>query len=181
MAEKKKKVPEIEQGEEPEKLEPPEEHEGLESSPAPELISGERKIKDLEDRVLRLQAEMDNLRKRSEKESARIRDTAGSDVMLELLPVLDEFSIAIKHGSKEGGESDFFKGMKMVYDKLVLTLQKAGLEEMECSGGNFDPYKHDAIRQEKGEDGKILDVIEKGYYFRGNILRHAKVIVGKKD
>lgn len=177
MTEKKKpqikveKKIELNASEEAEKLQP--------ASPTPELPSSDERIKELEDRVLRLQAEMENIKKRSEKENLRVRESAGSDVMLSLLTFLDEFSIAMQHAEKSG-EKEFKDGMKMVYKKFSNSLQQMGLEEMKCEGEQFDPYKHDAVREEEGKEGKILEVVQKGYYLRGNILRHAKVIVGKK-
>ncbi len=168
---KVEKKTELEHAEEVEKLQP--------ASPPPELPSSDERIKELEDKVLRLQAEMENIKKRSEKENIRVRESAGSDVILTLLPVIDEFSIAMQHAEKST-DKEFRHGMGMVHDKLLGSLQQMGLQEMKCSGEQFDPYKHDAVREEEGKEGKILEVVQKGYYFRGNILRHAKVVVGKK-
>lgn len=70
------------------------------------------------------------------------------------------------------------KGVKMVYMNLMSTLGKQGLEEMDSLGKAFDPYYHDALKQEDGEEGKILEIVQKGYLFKGKVLRHAKVIVG---
>ena len=177
MTEKKKpqinveKKTELEHAEEAEKLQP--------ASPSPELPSSDERIKELEDRVLRLQAEMENIKKRSEKENLRIRESAGADFILSILSFIDEFSIAMQHAEKSS-EKEFKDGMKMIYKKFFGSLQQMGLEEMKCEGEQFDPYKHDAVREEEGKEGKILEVVQKGYYLRGNILRHAKVIVGKK-
>jgi len=131
-----------------------------------------QKIKELEDRLIRLQADFENHIKRSEKRNAETADLARADLILDLLPVLDQFELAIHH-KEDAGNEDFRKGVEMIYKNLAAALKKAGLE-------GFDPYFHEAIKIEDGEDGKILNVVQKGYIFKGKVLRHAKVIVGRK-
>jgi len=128
------------------------------------------KMKELEDRLLRLQAEFDNFRKRNAKEQDGLADRANAELLSKLLPVVDEMEIAVKHTKDDG--------VKMVYMNLMSTLGKQGLEEMDSLGKAFDPYYHDALKQEDGEEGKILEIVQKGYLFKGKVLRHAKVIVG---
>lgn len=149
----------------------------------------EVKQKELEERLMRLQAEFENFRKRSIKENEMVRETASSDLLAKLLPVVDEFGIAIEHIGKSHNpckeqdqkQKQIHDGMNMIYKKMMDIFSKEGLEEMKCLGQNFDPYKHDALRHAPGEDGKVIEVIQKGYMLRGKILRHAKVIVGNGE
>ena len=132
--------------------------------------NGDSKMKELEDRLLRLQAEFENFRKRNAKEQDGLADRANAELLSKLLPVVDEMEIAVKHTKDDG--------VKMVYMNLMSTLGKQGLEEMDTLGKSFDPYYHDALKQEDGDEGKILEIVQKGYLFKGKVLRHAKVIVG---
>jgi len=134
-------------------------------------VEGEdSKMKELEDKLLRLHAEFENFRKRNAKEQDGLAEKANAELLSKLLPVVDEMEIAVKHTDD--------KGVKMVYMNLMSTLGKQGLEEMDSLGKQFDPYYHDALKQEDGEEGKILEIVQKGYLFKGKVLRHAKVIVG---
>lgn len=127
-------------------------------------------MKELEARLLRLQAEFENFRKRNAKEQDGLADRANAELLSKLLPVVDEMKLAVEHSKDDG--------VKMVYMNLMSTLGKQGLEEMDSLGKQFDPYYHDALKQENGEEGKILEIVQKGYLFKGKVLRHAKVIVG---
>jgi len=128
------------------------------------------KIKEVEDRLLRLQAEFENFRKRNSKEQEMLADNSNAELLSKLLPVVDELELAVEHSKDDG--------VKMVYMNLLSTLGKQGLEEMDTLGKAFDPYYHDALKQEDGDEGKILEIVQKGYLFKGKVLRHAKVIVG---
>jgi len=134
------------------------------------IESEDSKMKELEDKLLRLHAEFENFRKRNAKEQDGLAERANAELLSKLLPVVDEMEIAVKHTDD--------KGVKMVYMNLMSTLGKQGLEEMDSLGKQFDPYYHDALKQEDGEEGKILEIVQKGYLFKGKVLRHAKVIVG---
>jgi molecular chaperone GrpE len=109
-----------------------------------------------------------------------IKEKANADAMLKLLSVVDEFDGAIAHIDK-ASPKEFKHGIELIYAKLLDMLKKEGVHEMKTKGENFDPFKHDAIRQAEGDDGKVVEVIQKGYYINGKILRHAKVVVGKKE
>ncbi len=137
-----------------------------------------QKIKELEERLMRLQAEFENYQKRAARENEMVRQNASADVILKLLPVVDEFDIAMSHVDK-ASHKDFKQGMEMIYSKLLDLLKKEGVEPSDALGERFDPYRHDAIRQGEGEAGKIVEVIQKGYSYKGKILRHAKVVVGR--
>jgi len=142
-----------------------------------EQASSDR-VKDLEDKLLRLAADFDNYKKRSVKENDMMKEGAVGETLRKLLPIVDDFEIAISHmqGIKD---KEFKHGMELIYAKLLDLLKREGVEEMKALGEKFDPYRHEAIRYEKGEEEKIMEVVQKGYMFRGKVLRFAKVIVGK--
>lgn len=144
----------------------------------------ESEIQELRDKYLRLFAEFDNFKKRSLKEKIEMSKMAGQEVIQALLPVLDDFDRARKVALSAETQDSFSEGVDLVYQKLYSTLQQQGLKEMDMSSGEFDPELHDAIAdievQDPAQKGKIIDTIEKGYFLNDKIIRHAKVIVGKR-
>lgn len=142
------------------------------------MLPDPNRVKELEERLLRLQAEFENYKKRAARENEMLREKAYGDAMLRLLPIMDDFDMAIAHMDKSA-HKDFRHGIELIYAKLLEMLKKEGVEEMKCLGGSFDPYRHDALRASEGDEGKITEVIQKGYVFRGRVLRHAKVAVGR--
>jgi molecular chaperone GrpE len=143
-------------------------------------LEGPKKVAELEDRMLRLRADFENYKKRAEKENSVLKQSSKADMLNKLLPIVDEFEIAFSH-MDSAGDKEFKKGMELIYSKLSDLLKKEGVEEMKSMGETFDPYKHDAIRQGEGEEGKIVETVQKGYLLNGNVLRHAKVVVGKGE
>jgi molecular chaperone GrpE len=97
-------------------------------------------------------------------------------MLASLLPIVDEFGIAVSHETKD---AEFKQGMEMIYSKLLGLFKEKGVEEMKAIGKDFDPYMHEAVRQAEGEEGKVLEVVQKGYMFKGKVLRQAKGLVGK--
>lgn len=143
----------------------------------------ELKVKhtELNDKHLRLFSEFDNFRKRSYKERIEFTKTASADVILQLLPVLDDFERAIKSVEDETKDS-MIEGMNLIYNKLKSTLNSKGLEAMETIGEDFDTDFHEAITKitapTKELKGKIIDEVERGYLLGGKVIRYAKVVVG---
>ena len=137
-------------------------------------LEGPEKVKDLEDRLLRLAADFDNFKKRADREHGMIKETSNANLLLKMLTIMDEFEIALKHE----GDDEFKKGIGMIYNKMAAILKDEGVEEM--NDEKFDPHRHEAVRQVEGEDGRIVEIVQKGYLLRGKVLRHAKVVVGKK-
>ena len=144
--------------------------------------SSEQQIGELNDRFLRLYSEFDNFKRRTAKERLELFKTAGEDIIVSLLPVLDDFDRAMKaaEGSKES--KDVKEGMKLIKNKLMTTLAQKGLEPMDSMGKAFDTDNHEAITKipapKKKLKGKVVDVIEKGFFLNGKVIRHAKVVVG---
>lgn len=145
-------------------------------NPDSKVLELDAKVKNLEERLLRLGAEFENYKKRSLRDNEFVRENASSDILIKILPFLDEFEIALNHLNSK--DVEFAKGMKMVFSKLHQTLKNEGLEEFGKVGEDFDPHKHEGLRHIDGPDGKIVDIIQKGYVLRGRLLRAAKVSVG---
>ena len=131
---------------------------------------------ELEEHLKRLQAEFENYKKRIAKENEHLTLNASASLIQKLLPTLEAFEAAL---SSEKMDKETEKGIKMVYESLVDVLKREGLEEMKDE--KFDPFRHEVVRQVEGkEDGKIVEVIKKGYLLNGKILRHALVVITKK-
>jgi molecular chaperone GrpE len=138
-------------------------------------------ISDMEDRLKRLAADFENFKKRTDREHMSLKDNASAVLLSKILPITDEFGIAVAHAEK-ASDNEFKQGIEMIYRKLIETLKKEGVEEMKALGEKFDPYLHDAIKAETGEkEDKVVEVLQKGYLFKGKVLRHAKVVVSKKE
>ena len=130
------------------------------------------------DKNLRLFAEFENFRKRTAKERLELYSTANKDIMLVLLPILDNFERSIK--ANNYSDSD---GPTLIYKQLKAELEKKGLKEMDRPiGKKLDTDFHEATANvpalKKNQKGKIIDVIEKGYFLGEKIIRYAKVVVG---
>ncbi|WP_300022300.1 nucleotide exchange factor GrpE [uncultured Maribacter sp.] len=134
------------------------------------------------DKFLRLFAEFENYKRRTSKERMELFKTAGQEVIVSLLPVLDDFDRAMKELAKSE-DTEVFKGVELINVKLRETLKGKGLELVEANAGDvFDAEIHEAITQipapDKKMKGKIIDVIEKGFKLGDRIIRHPKVVVG---
>jgi len=135
------------------------------------------------DRYLRLSAEFDNFRKRTLKEKADLTKYAGADILLSLLPVIDDFERAIQTLNSAEDAEHAKDGMKLIYNKFQDFLKKNNLQEIDAMHKDFDTDLHEAITKipapKKSLKGKIVDVIEKGYMLNGKVIRYAKVVIGE--
>lgn len=135
------------------------------------------------DRYLRLFAEFENYKKRTGRERIELFKTASQDVMVSLLPVIDDFDRALKEIEKSE-DDDLYKGVELISNKLRETLRSKGLEPVGTKiGDTFDAEIHEAVTQipAPSDDmkGKIIDVIEKGYTLGDKIIRFPKVVIGQ--
>ncbi len=135
------------------------------------------------DRYLRLFAEFENYKKRTSRERIEMFKTAGEDVMVSMLPILDDFERALKEIEKNE-DDNHFKGVELINNKLRETLKTKGLQLMEVKPGDtFDADSHEAITQIPAPNaklkGKIIDVVEKGYTLGDKIIRYPKVVIGQ--
>ena len=136
---------------------------------------------ELQDRLLRARAEFDNFRKRSERERSDYIQFAAMDMVKDVLPVLDDFERALK---VETADRDYAKGIELIYQRMSDTLRKMGLEPIETAGKQFDPNLHQAVERvptADAEDQAILGEFQRGYNFKGRLLRPAMVRVAVRE
>ena len=149
-------------------------------------ISAEEQLKldnaALNDKYLRLFAEFDNFKRRTQKERVELLQTAGKDVIVSMLPVLDDFDRANKATENATDINAIREGIQLVHTKLKSILVQKGLKEMESINTVFDTDHHEAITKipAPSEDmkGKVMDELEKGYTLNDKVIRFAKVVVG---
>jgi molecular chaperone GrpE len=135
---------------------------------------------DLLDRLLRRQAEFDNFRRRTDRERSEFLQFAGMELARELLPIVDDFERALK---VESSDKDYVRGIELIYQRLSEILKRMGVEPLEAAGRPFDPNVHQAVdRMETPdvEDQTVLEEYQKGYNFKGKLLRPAMVKVAVK-
>ena len=136
------------------------------------------------DKFLRLFAEFENYKKRTSKERIELFKTASQDVMVSMLPVLDDFERALTHIEDDKEAEELRKGVVLIYQKLLKTLEQKGLAAIDVRAGDtFNADNHEAITQipAPSDDmkGKIIDVIEKGYKLGEKVIRFPKVVIGQ--
>lgn len=132
---------------------------------------------ELREMLLRRQAEFDNFRKRTERERSEYLQYAGMEVVKDLLPVVDDFERALQ---VEGGNPEYVKGIEMIYQRMLSSLKKVGLEPIFSLGQQFDPQLHQAIERvetTEAADGTVLGEFQRGYHFKGKLLRPSMVRV----
>lgn len=147
-----------------------------------EIESLKTKVAELNDKFLRQAAEFENFKRRNAKERMELIQTAGRDVILDLLDVVDDSERAQKQMDTADELEAVKEGVSLVFSKLRNTLIAKGLKAMDDKGKDFNPDIHEAIAEiEAGEEmkGKIIDEVQKGYYLNDKIIRYAKVVVGK--
>lgn len=146
-----------------------------------EIAELKKEMDELRDKYVRLYADFDNYKKRTEKQRLELIQTASKDIIKELLPVIDDFERALK---ALDGDSEAKNGMQLIYNKLVSNLNTKGLSAIDAIGKDFNVDEHEAITEvpvaNAAQAGKVIDQVEKGYYLNGKLIRFAKVIVGKK-
>ncbi len=144
-----------------------------------ELGKKSERVEELLNRLAYLQAEMENLRKETEKEKQDFLRFASASLLVDLLPVVDEFKLALM--SMKDRDDEFANGMRIIHDNLIKVLEAEGLEEIKAEGEAFDPYLHEAVGFAEGnEEGIVVEVLQRGYRMRDRILRPSQVIVVKK-
>lgn len=160
-----------------------EEAEKEELSVEDEVEKLKAEVAEAKDKYLRLYSEFDNYRRRTAKEKLDLMGSANEELMQALLPVVDDFERAQKANSEKDDIEALKEGFDLIYKKYVNILQQKGLKVMDIEAGSeFDTELHDAVTQipapEDNMKGKIVDVIEKGYYLNDKVIRFAKVVTG---
>ena len=144
------------------------------------LTAMTRERDDLQDRLMRLAAEFDNFRKRTAREWQEHRKRAASDVLREMIELVDNFERALEAPAEDG--DGLRKGVEMIHQQLLASLQKFGIESVAAEGMEFDPQQHEALMMVESDEVKsqhVVQVIQKGYALNGDILRPARVTVSK--
>ena len=153
---------------------------------AAQPVEGSRtdaELAELKDKYLRLAAEFENYKRRTSKERIDLFKTANQELMVALLPVLDDFERARNATAATTDANAVRESIDIIQNKLNKTLQQKGLTAMDAKGGDFDAELHEAITQIPAPSndlkGKIVDEVEKGYYLGDKVIRHAKVVLGQ--
>ncbi|MVN22153.1 nucleotide exchange factor GrpE [Mucilaginibacter sp. HMF7410] len=162
------------------------ETEGIEPETVTPEVAADDKLKEelalANDKFLRLYAEFDNYKRRTSKERVELLQTAGKDVIVSLLPVLDDFERANRAIENATDVASVKEGVNLVHNKLKNLLTQKGLKEMASKGEVFDADIHEAVTNIPAPDpslkGKIVDVLEEGYLLNDKVIRFAKVVVG---
>ena len=127
----------------------------------------------------RCQADLANYKKRVEQEKADIVECANGALICNILPIVDDLERALASVPSGLEESDWTEGIRLIYNKLKATLEAQGLAEIEARGEAFDPRLHEAVMQQEGEEGLVVEETQKGYKFKERVVRPSLVIVGK--
>ncbi len=147
-----------------------------------EVVKLSNELNEIKDKHLRLYSEFENYRRRTAKERLELINSANADLIMSLLPVLDDFERAME-AAQQSESAEENQGIHLIYQKLLRELNNKGLKPMEgLEGKSFDAENHEAISQtpapKKKLKNKIVHVVEKGYYLNDKVLRYAKVVIG---
>lgn len=149
---------------------------------SPEILT-EAKLAEMQDRYLRLSAEFDNYRKRTLREKIDLTKNAGENILISLIPVMDDFERALKIMETPTDCASMKNGIDLIYNKFRDFLQQNGIREIESLNNEFNVDLHEAVNKVHVEDesmkGKVVEVVEKGYYLYNKVMRHSKVVVGE--
>ena len=142
----------------------------------------EKEVFEYRDKLVRKAAEFENYKKRTSEEFLRLIETATENLIIKLLPIVDDMHRFQDNYKSEMKSKDIKKGIDLIFDKYMEILKNSGLEEIEVIGKEFDPELHEALLQVENPDVEsdhIVDQHEKGYTLKNKVIRHSKVIVAK--
>ena len=146
-------------------------------------VTPEDKYNELNDRFLRLYAEFENFRRRSNKERLDLISTANAGLLKDLLPIMDDFERAIANNATAEDIDGVKEGFNLIFNKFKNTIESKGVKQMEAKGQVFDSEFHEAIANvpvtDEKQKGKVIDDVEKGYLLGEKVIRYAKVVVGQ--
>ena len=145
-----------------------------------------REKAELQDMLLRRQADFDNYRRRTERDRAELAQYAGMETVREVLPILDDFERALKI---ESSDKEYVRGIELIYQRMLESLRKLGLEPIDTKGQMFDPHLHQAVENvpvdasapNAPQDHQILGEFQRGYHFKGKLLRPSMVRVAVRS
>jgi molecular chaperone GrpE len=160
----------------PAPLQPPQADAGEDAK----IVELESAVASLKDQLLRKVAEFENYKKRIENDFASLARFSNEELILQLLPILDDLSRSLKAGKEQPEFETFYRGVELIYTKFMRILQTQGVKEIDSVGKPFDVYYHDAMMEMPRTDvphHTIVEEVEKGYELHGKVIRHAKVIL----
>ncbi|GAA0482827.1 nucleotide exchange factor GrpE [Salinibacillus aidingensis] len=147
-----------------------------------ELEAVKKEKDEMQNKLLRVQADFDNFKRRAKKDRENDLKYKSQEVVTELLPILDNFERALQVDVDGESMENFVDGMNMIYRQLVSTMEKAGVEEIEAEGKTFDPNIHQAVMQDSNEEKEsntVTEVLQKGYMLKDRVIRPAMVKVNQ--
>jgi molecular chaperone GrpE len=143
----------------------------------------EEKLAEMQDKYIRLSAEFDNYRKRTLREKMEMSKYAGEDLLLKIIPIMDDFERAIAHMDTATDCAAMKSGIDLIYSKFSEFLKQNGVKEIESMNSSFNVDLHEAVAKtpvdEDNRKGTVVDVVQKGYYLQDKVLRFSKVVVGE--
>jgi molecular chaperone GrpE len=148
----------------------------------PEVRAIEEKLAEMQDKYIRLSAEFDNYRKRTLREKMDMSKYAGENLLLAIIPLMDDFERALQHMDTATDCMALKAGIDLIYGKFSDFLKQNGVKEIESLNSNFNVDLQEAVAKvpvEEDKKGKVVDVVQKGYYLQDKVLRFAKVVVGE--
>jgi molecular chaperone GrpE len=148
-----------------------------------EVRAVEEKLAEMQDKYIRLSAEFDNYRKRTLREKMELSKYAAEDLLKKIIPLMDDFDRALSHMDKATDCVAMKDGIDLIYNKFSDFLQQNGISEIESLNSNFNVDLHEAVAKvpvdEEDKKGKVVDILQKGYYIQDKVLRFSKVVVGE--
>jgi molecular chaperone GrpE len=148
-----------------------------------EVRAVEEKLAEMQDKYIRLSAEFDNYRKRTLREKMELSKYAAENLLLKIIPLMDDFERALKHMEAATDCAALKEGIDLIYVKFSEFLKQNGVKEIESLNIDFNVDLHEAVAkvsvQDEDHKGKIMDVLEKGYFLQDKVLRFSKVVVGE--
>jgi molecular chaperone GrpE len=149
----------------------------------PEVRVIQEKLAEMQDKYIRLSAEFDNYRRRTLREKMELSKYAGENLLLKIIPLMDDFERALKHMETSTDCTAMKDGIDLIYVKFSEFLKQNGIREIESLHSNFNVDLHEAVAkvpvQDEDNKGKVMDVLEKGYFLQDKVLRFSKVVVGE--
>ena len=156
---------------------------GASDKVVPEVKAVEEKLAEMQDKYIRLSAEFDNYRKRTLREKMELSKYAGENLLVSIIPLMDDFERALKNMDTTTDCAAMKDGIDIIYNKFSEFLKQNGVKEIESMNSNFNVDLHEAVAKtpvaEDEKKGKVVDVLLKGYYLQDKVLRFAKVVVGE--
>ena len=146
------------------------------------IQSLEKEVEEYKDKLLRKAAEFENYKRRSENDQLNLINYSGENLIIKLLPAIDDFERSIQHMEDAKDVNSIKEGLQLVYNKLMKILEEQGVKKIEAVGKPFDVDYHEALMQRKDDSvppHTVLDELEKGYMYKDRVIRHTKVIVSE--